>query len=358
MMLRTVTGDVDPALMGITLPHEHVLCDSRVWLQEPADAIGRHYASAEPSLDNLWWMRQFPNSNSAVLVLDDEVLAVSELQAFSQAGGATVVDLTPASLGRDPLALARIARRTGLNLVAGTGYYIVASHPPSLRATSVEDLAEGMVAEIHVGIDGGDVRAGVIGEIGVSHPLHPDEHKVLCAAAQAQSHTGAAISVHTAAHAVDVDSALEVADILEGAGADLSRVVMCHLDTSLHRPDYHREVLARGAVVEYDLFGHEFFESENGFQSYGDTETARALVARVEEGWVERLLISQDVCYKIQLTAYGGYGYAHILRNILGRLRLLGLGDQEIDRIVKDNPRRVFPLRPPRATRERGRIAP
>ncbi|MBA2558281.1 MAG: phosphotriesterase-related protein, partial [Propionibacteriales bacterium] len=160
----------------------------------------------------------------------------------------------------------------------------------------------------------------------------------------AQRVTGAAISVHTAAHAVEVDSALEVADILESAGADLTRVVMCHLDTSLHRPCYHREVLARGAVIEYDLFGHEFFESENDFQSYGDTETARALVSRVEEGWGDQLLMSHDVCYKIQLTAYGGYGYAHILRNIVLRLRLLGLDVADINRIIMGNPRRIFPL--------------
>ncbi|MBA2559418.1 MAG: phosphotriesterase-related protein, partial [Propionibacteriales bacterium] len=153
MILRTVTGDVDPGSMGITLPHEHVLCDSRVWLQEPKDATGRRFASAEPDMANLWWMRQFPNTNSAVLVLDDEELAVTELQAFAGAGGSTVVELTPRGLGRDVEALARIAGLTGLHIVAGTGYYVAASHPPSIKTSSVEQLAEHMVAELQVGID-------------------------------------------------------------------------------------------------------------------------------------------------------------------------------------------------------------
>jgi phosphotriesterase-related protein len=345
-MLRTVLGDIDPDTMGVTLPHEHVFCDSRVWLQPPVDEVGRRLATAEPALENLWWMRQFPNSNAGVLLLDDLDLAVAELGAFRDAGGATVVDVTPDGLGRDPKGLATVARRTGLNIVAGTGLYIAGSHPDESSNASVEVLAERMTRDLVDGIDGTDVRAGIIGEIGVSHPLHPHEERVLRAAARAQALTGAAISVHTAAHAVDADSALTVANVLEVAGADLTRVIMCHMDTSLHRPDYHREVFARGALIEYDLFGHEFFESENDFQSFGDTETARAVVARVAEGWADQLLMSQDVCYKIQLTRYGGYGYAHLLQNVAARLRLWGLDDATFDHIVRNNPRRVLPLQP------------
>lgn len=355
-MLRTVLGDIDPDTMGVTLPHEHVLCDSRIWLQPPVDEVGRGFATAEPSLENLWWMRQFPNSNAGVLLLHDADLAVKELEAFRDAGGGTVVDVTPNGLGRDPNGLAAISRRTGLHLVAGTGLYIAGAHPDGASEASVEMLAERMTSDVEEGIDGTDVRAGIIGEIGVSHPLHPQEERVLRAAAVVQARTGAAISVHTAAHAIDADSALAVADVLEAAGADLTRVIMCHMDTSLHRPDYHREVLARGALVEYDLFGHEFFESENSFQSFGDTETARAVVARVDEGWADQMLLSQDVCYTIQLTRFGGYGYGHLLRNIAPRLRLWGLDDATFDRIVRGNPRRVLPLRPSptRVTGERG----
>lgn len=345
-MLRTVLGDVEPDTMGVTLPHEHILCDSRIWLQPPVDEVGHRYATAEPALENLWWLRQFPNSNAGVLLLDDIDLAVSELVAFRDAGGGTVVDVTPDGLGRNPEGLVTVARRTGLNIVAGTGLYIAGSHPDETTDASAEALAERMTLDLVQGIGATDVRAGVIGEIGVSHPLHPREEQVLRAAAEAQACTGAAISVHTAAHAIDADSALVVANVLEAAGADLSRVIMCHMDTSLHRPEYHREVLARGALVEYDLFGHELFESENNFQSFGDTETARAVVARVEEGWVDQMLLSQDVCYTIQLTRFGGYGYAHLLRNVAARLQLWGADEATLNQIMRDNPRRVLPLQP------------
>lgn len=36
-------------------------------------------------------------------------------------------------------------------------------------------------------------------------------------------------------------------------------------------------------------------------------------------------ILSHDICYKIQLQKYGGYGYAHLLRNIVPRLELCGV---------------------------------
>jgi phosphotriesterase-related protein len=109
-------------------------------------------------------------------------------------------------------------------------------------------------------------------------------------------------------------------------------------------PSYLRDTLATGCMVEFDLFGHEFFESENDFQSFGDTEKCRAVAALAAEGYASQLLLSHDVCYKIQLQTYGGYGYAHLLRNILPRLRLLGVPDDSLDQMTKRNPARVLSL--------------
>ncbi len=221
---------------------------------------------------------------------------------------------------------------------------MAASHEPWVARATIEGLAQRMVHEIEVGVGGRRIRCGVIGELGLSWPLHADEVKVLRAAAVAQRLTGAAITIHTAAHSVDSDSALAAADVLADEGADLRRVIMCHMDTSLHRLDYHRAVLDRGCYVEYDLFGHEFFESENGFQSFGDTERVRAVAMLIEEGFERQVLLSHDICYKIQLQAYGGYGYAHLLRNISKRLELVGINPHTLEGVLVDNPAVVFPL--------------
>jgi phosphotriesterase-related protein len=342
-----VLGDVPAGEAGIVLPHEHLLCDSSVWLQPPRDDTARRLVDAPITLENLWWMRQFPNTAREVVVLDDVDLAVAEVAQFAALGGSTLVDLTPRELGRDVGAQAEISRRAGVHVVAATGHYIAPAHPAAVASATPEEVAEGFADEIEHGIDGTEHRAGIIGEIGLSHPVHPAEAKVLHAAALAQRRTGAAISVHTAAHAIEADSALDALDLLDRHGADPRRVVLGHMDTTLHRPDYHREVLARGAVLEFDLFGHEFFESENGFQSFGDTETARAVARLVDEGFAGQLLLSHDICYKIQLTRYGGYGYGHLLRNIRSRLALWGCDDDAFDQMTRRNPQRVLALAAP-----------
>src|SRR5437588_8257626 len=123
--LRTVLGDIDASEMGVTLSHEHLVCDSSVWLQAPQDDVGRVLAEAQPSIDNLWWMRQFPNSNRSVLQMRDEDAAVEEVGVFAQHGGRTVVELSCSpAMGRDVEALARISRRSGVNVVASTGLYV------------------------------------------------------------------------------------------------------------------------------------------------------------------------------------------------------------------------------------------
>ncbi len=346
-VIRTVEGDLPADRLGVILPHEHVLCDSSVWLD--ADSAQRHpgFAEAQPELGNLWWMRQFPNSNSSVLRLDDSELAGQELDVFARLGGSAVVDLTTDGIGRDVAALRYVARASGVRIVSGTGFYIAPSHPAWVQQASIDKLAAFMATEITEGVGDTGIRCGVIGEVGVSHPIWPGETRVLRAAARAQRLSGAAISVHTAAHASAADSALAVADILEAEGADLSRVVMGHMDAMLHRPEYLRATLARGCMVEFDLFGHEFFESENAFQSFGDTEKCRAVAGLVADGYAGRLLLSHDICYKIQLQSYGGYGYAHLLRNILPRLRLLGVAEADLEQMTVHNPRRVLSLQAP-----------
>jgi phosphotriesterase-related protein len=119
---------------------------------------------------------------------------------------------------------------------------------------------------------------------------------------------------------------------------------MGHVDAMLDRPGYLRATLARGCLVEFDLFGHEFFESEHAFQSFGDTEKCRAVAALSADGHADQLLLSHDVCYKIQLQSYGGYGYAHLLRNILPRLRLLDVPEDQIAQMTVHNPRRVLSI--------------
>jgi hypothetical protein len=74
--IRTVEGDLPADEMGVILPHEHVVCDSSVWLNTDSARAHPEFSAAEPALENLWWMRQFPNSSASVLRLDSPDVAV------------------------------------------------------------------------------------------------------------------------------------------------------------------------------------------------------------------------------------------------------------------------------------------
>ena len=117
--------------MGITLPHEHVLIDFAVMFKEPESEPERACPSAG-RLDNLGWVRRNFSSNLDNLRLLDEQVAHDELLLYRAAGGRTVVDPTNRGIARDPLALARVARASGLNIIMGSGYYVAASHPPDM----------------------------------------------------------------------------------------------------------------------------------------------------------------------------------------------------------------------------------
>ncbi len=165
--------------MGVTLPHEHLLIDFAVMFKEPAAASDKGLAYQPVSLANVGWVRQNFNANLDNLRLLDEQTALDEIMLFRRAGGQTVIDPTNVSLSRDPLALTRISRATGLNIVMGAGYYVAAAHPGDMDTRSEDAILREIVREVTVGVGDTGVRAGLIGEIGNTWPWTENEKKVV-----------------------------------------------------------------------------------------------------------------------------------------------------------------------------------
>jgi len=349
--VETVLGPVSADDLGPTLVHEHLLIDLWPWFDAPepgASARERAIADLKVADDPLVMevVRANPFAVRDNLVLNDTTLAVAELSRFAAAGGRTVVDLTLDEIGRDPATLREIALLTGLNVVMGCGHYVARAHPPGLvdlpeeaiRDEIVRDLTEGVAIRDATGAPTGErVRAGIIGEIGTSDPIDPREARVLRAACAAQRGTGRALVVHLdpwgrAGHAV--------LDACEAAGVDLDRVILAHLDASLPDHAYHRSLAARGAWISYDIWGDEYAYGGRGMPT-DDLRIAGVLVSHFE-GWEDRLLVSQDVCLKSQLRAYGGPGYDHLLVDVALRLKAAGLDPLEVDALLVDNPRRAL----------------
>lgn len=336
--VMTVLGPIKAEDLGITLPHEHIFIDLSCLWHQPIDPRRAHIVAAPVQMDNRGLLMSDPYHCRDNLVIDDLECAEAELLRFKNMGGATILDLSTQSIGPYPQKLLVAAERTGLNIVAGTGFYTKRAHPAHVREASVKELAEELIRDLTEGFPGHDIRAGIIGEIGTSSPIHPDEIKVLKAAAQAHAETGAGINVHLAIFEKEAHSVL---DILEEAKVDLSRVALSHLDES---PDgnYHLSLAKRGCFIEFDCFGSEVYFDEEGLREPSDAERIESLLSLMEAGYERQLLLSQDVCTKMQLRHFGGMGYDHILRTIIPRLQKRGVPQATLDMMLVENPRRFL----------------
>jgi len=353
----TVEGRIDPASLGVTLPHEHMFTDASNWLSTPESAYERKIADEPVSLTNRGYIEQNLYSNEDNMRLRSYEQAIAEARYYLRAGGDAIVDLTPRNVGRDPKRVRGIAKETGLTFIHGTGYYVRDAQPDFLSDMSVEEIEAEFLSDVRDGIGDTDVRAGVVGELGVSGRIHEVEKRVVRAGARAARRTGAPLNIHTPGRTPYSQKdrthppsrwALELLDICEEEGLPPERVVMSHLDRTFYEDlDYQRELADRGAFIEYDLWGLEAFiaEYEDGLPS--DVRRAEWAAELVDDGYADRLLFSHDVWSKIQRVNYGGYGYAHLLENGKKILKSQGVGDKSFKQITEDNPRNVLTFASP-----------
>jgi len=318
--VMTVTGPVNGEDLGFTLMHEHIFLD----LMRDA------------------WI--FTN------ILNDPELADMELDMLRQAGGATIVDLTSGGLREydnpimfeqhdlrplpPPLAVRRAAERSGLKIIMGAGWYHENYYKPRLWDLSTDQLAEEIVGELRDGMEGTDVKAGIIGEIGAQYNrLSAIEERVLRAAGRAQIETGAGLTTHTTRGI----GGLEQLDVLEQEGVDLDRVVLAHSGGQPY-PRYHAEIARRGACVSFDRMG-----SLPHMTDFHRNRVLASIKRLIDDGHVDRIVLSQDVCYADDLATNGGSGYAWL--QVSGQdllARKIGLTDDQWHTIMVETPRRIL----------------
>jgi len=347
---QTVLGPIDPDELGVTLPHEHILFDLSVWFAEPNEASQKYLAYRPVSLETLGWVRYHPYNNRDNWVMLDEDVAVDELLRYKRFGGCSIVDMSNVGLHRDPLALARVARATGLHVIMGSGFYLEPTWPEGLTE---EKMVEQIVQDVAVGVGDTGIRAGVIGEIGVERfgpeqPMNDSYRMSLRATAEAQRRTGAPVNAHPG-HSPE--SPLEVIEELARAGADVTRVAISHIDRTIFDHATRVELAKTGCYLEYDMFSFEGWHQTRHVLSESnpvvcevpnDAGRASEIVALVEDGFLNQILLSHDHCSKHRLWHWGGPGYAHILENVLPLLQERGLTQHHIHALLVENPKRLY----------------
>ncbi len=344
-VVMTVAGPIAPDALGVTLVHEHLRMDTT-----PVLAVHGYAVDADGPFDaaRAAEARWNPGTHPDNYRLTDTDLAVEELRHVVAAGGRTVVDVTPVELGRDPRALLEIATRSGLQVVMGGGHYLGPVHAPGLAASTEDDIAATLIAEVRDGVDGTGIRPGIIGELGTSDPPLPAELRVLRATAIASRATGLAISVHLHPWGRTGDL---VVDTLLDAGAAPERIVLGHLTTAHDDAPYLERLASRGTFLAFDLFGFDHSLLGAGRYPPSDAEVAATVARLSREGLADRLLVSQDVGVRSRLRRYGGWGYDHLLRHVVPLLQAAGMTDADVDRLLIDNPRRLLTITGSEVTR-------
>jgi len=310
--IRTVLGDIDPADLGVTYAHEHLVIDG-----------GR------------------PVEMSADFLLADVDLLAAELRAGAAAGLGAAIDMMPADCGRNPVKLAELSRRTGVHIVAATGLHHERFYSPShwsLRA-SEDELADLFVADLEEGIDERDyggpivrrtpIRAGIVKVAGSQGGPSERDRPIFQAAALAHKQTGTAIQTHCEAGTGAIDQLRLLAD----AGVAPARISLSHVDKVVDR-GYHRELFASGAFAVYDQ-AFRWGDGPNG--------TLQLLEWAAADGHLGQVMLGMDAARQGYYAAFGGSpGLPYLLREFSDAMEARGLDGAMRRRLFVDNPARAF----------------
>lgn len=307
-VIQTVLGPIAPEQLGVTYSHDHLL------FCPPAP-----YAEQDPDLR-----------------LDDVDAAIRELGFFKAAGGQALVEMTTVEMGRSPAGLKAISQATGVHIIAATGYNKAKFSEPFVANRSVEEIAAEMVRDLTEGMDGTDIRAGVIKASTSQDQITAGEEKVIQAAAQAHLRTGAPVSTHTEAGTC----ALGQIERLRAAGVEPPSIIIGHLDRKLEW-DYHLTIAQTGVYVGYDQVSKEKY--------WPDAERITFIKRLIEAGHGGQILLSGDWARKSYWPSYGfgnGPGLTYILWRLVPWMLEEGISRQAVEDMLVNNPARAFTIRP------------
>ena len=342
--VQTVLGPVDPGQLGRTLTHEHILFDgSWVWPRFPG-ASDQAFFEKPVSQETLGRIRHRFKLNRDNGRLEDVDTAIEEVGLYKQYGGGTLVEVTSIGIGRDPVGLARVSNATGVNIVMGGSFYVDTHHPPEMDGLAEDDIVELIVGDITEGAQGTSIKTGIIGEVGCSWPLAENERKALRASARAQRMTGAPLLIHPGR---DETAPLEIIDILDRAGADLSHTVMGHLDRTVFERETLKQIAEAGCYMEWDLFGWvgSYYAANPDIDMPSDDQRLERIAWISSEGYAGKVVVAHDICTKHRLEKYGGHGYSYILDHIAPRMLTRGFTPEGVHDILVTNPAEALTFR-------------
>lgn len=313
--IQTVLGSIAPGELGFCQSHEH-LC-----------ILPGQPARCNPALR-----------------IEDLLLSARELMDYHAKGGCGIVDAQPLGCGRDPLFLREISQRSGVHIIASTGFHKQMFYPNRhwIHDWSQERLARLFESELRQGMflpaDDGEpeirthILAGQLKAALEQGWVLRRGKALLGACAAAQKKTGAPLMIHTDPGC----DPLAAADFLEAQGVELHRVAFCHMDRTEADLSVHWTLCKRGAYMEYDTVAREKYHT--------DEHELEIIAALLDAGYQSQLLVSLDVTRE-RLLHYGGQiGLCYILAQFIPRCLAYGIPQKTLQAVFLDNPSRFFSI--------------
>jgi phosphotriesterase-related protein len=305
-VIETVLGPIPAGQLGVTSMHEHLLSDAR---------------GLAPDDD---------------YALDDAELAAAELGRATDLGQGAIVDPTAWGFGGPSPELPALSRACGLHIIAGVGLYLGRTRPGWVAGLSADALAEVLGAALHDQLPNCEHRAGIVGVIAPDHPLTAEDERILDAAGGVAADTGSALILRVDPRFADGPALVAR---LTGAGLAAERIVLSNIDGYATEPETLDQLAATGATLKW-CFGYES-APRPALRGATDAQRADAVVGLWDRG-ATRQVLACGVWTRSALHAHGGFGYDHLLRTAVPRLRRRGLDVATLDHMLVAEPARLL----------------
>ena len=311
--VNTVTGPIDTSELGFTLMHEHLLIAHAGWQWDSRYNFDRADAMAR---------------------------AIDRLTELKSHGVKTIVDPCPMDLGRDPEFQQEASSRSGVQVVAATGFYhSELGYLPYFHDKTEEQLTEIFADELTAGMAHTDIKAGIIKCANAGH-VSDHDRKVLRAAAAAAVITGAPIITH---NTPTEPVGLQQLEAFGSNGLAANRAIIGH-SCGAGDMRYYLDVLRTGAYLGFDQFGLEL--------AAPDDVRVASLVGLVHTGYAGQIVVAHDSVSCLvgrgwdfppeTLALLENWQPLHFIQKIVPRLLQSGVTQAHIDMMTIDNPRKIF----------------
>jgi phosphotriesterase-related protein len=321
--VNTVTGEISPNDLGLTLMHEHFF-------------FGYPGYQGDHTLG--------PFDRDAIIATGVQVA-----EAAKAHGVKTIVDATPNDCGRDAEMLREISEKSEVQIVCSTGYYYEAEGAPAYfkfrqgLGTAEGEIEEMMMTEISSGIGTSGIKPGVIKLASSKDEISDYEAMFFRVGAKAQKEHGIPIITHTQ----EGTMAPEQAAMLIAEGADPNHVMIGHMDGNTD-PAYHRETLSHGVNIAFDRFGvqgivgmpmdDERYKVVLDLLSDEENTSRMMLSHDTVNVWLGRPLVLPEALGPL----LANWHITHVFDNVIPHLKESGISEDRIETMMVENPRRLF----------------